>query len=167
MRCALTAHRRHAPGGRPAFVHLSMCPLAALGEREDLAVIPVADLSRPAVNYDTSATPGLTRDQAIALLEAADSDPGVQAARTAALAATLPFTRARAFELLGADIEDLGTDRGPSGAPRAPQGGKLQALLTWHFNESARPQTFATKAAGPRSAAEDSGKAPRWTTTTW
>jgi integrase/recombinase XerD len=54
--------------------------------RRDVRANPVADLPRPAVDYDTSATPGLTRDQAVALLEAADADP--QAARTAALAAT-------------------------------------------------------------------------------
>jgi integrase len=62
--------------------------------------------------FDTSATPGLTRDQAIALLDAADSDAGPQAMRTAALVATLIFTGARVSELIGADIEDLGTDRG-------------------------------------------------------
>ena len=57
----------------------------------------MAGLARPTVDYDTSATPGLTRDQAIALLEAADSDAGPQAARTAALVATLLFTGARVY----------------------------------------------------------------------
>ena len=42
----------------------------------------MADLPQPAVDYDTSATPGLTRGHAIALLEAADADAGPQAART-------------------------------------------------------------------------------------
>src|SRR4051794_41487258 len=56
---------------------------------------PVVGLDRPAVDYDTSATPGLTRDQAFALLDAADSDAGPQAARTAASAATLLYTGAR------------------------------------------------------------------------
>jgi len=68
----------------------------------------VAGVARPAVDYDTSATPGLTRHQAAALLAAADADPGRQAARTCALVATLLFTGARVSELLGADIEDLG-----------------------------------------------------------
>ena len=80
--------------------------------RGDVRANPMAHLSRPAVDYDTSATPGLTRDQAVALLEAADGDAGQQAARTAALVATLLYTGARVSELLGADIEDLGTDRG-------------------------------------------------------
>lgn len=42
---------------------------------------PLGGLPRPAVEYDTSATPGLTRDQAVSLLGAADSDAGPQAAR--------------------------------------------------------------------------------------
>ena len=89
---------------------------------------PVAGLDRPAVDYDTSATPGLTRDQAIALLAAADADAGPQAARTAALAATLLYTGARVSELLGADIEDLGTDRGHRVLRVRRKGGKIQAL---------------------------------------
>ncbi len=89
---------------------------------------PVAGLPRPAVDYDTSATPGLTRDQAVALLEAADGDAGPQAARTAALVATLLYTGARVSELLGADIEDLGTDRGHRVLRVRRKGGKIQAL---------------------------------------
>jgi len=89
---------------------------------------PVAGLARPAVDYDTSATPGLTRDQAAALLAAADADPGPQAARTAALVATLLFTGARVSELLGADIEDLGTDRGHRVLRVRRKGGKIQSL---------------------------------------
>jgi site-specific recombinase XerD len=89
---------------------------------------PVADLARPAVDYDTSATPGLTRDQAVALLAAADADAGPQAARTAALVSALLFTGARVSELLGADIEDLGTDRGHRVLRVRRKGGKLQAL---------------------------------------
>ena len=89
---------------------------------------PVAALDRPAVDYDTSATRGLTRDQAVALLDAADSDAGPQAARTAALVATLLFTGARVSELLGADIEDLGTDRGHRVLRVRRKGGKVQAL---------------------------------------
>ena len=89
---------------------------------------PVAGLDRPAVDYDTSATPGLTRDQAIASLDAADTDAGPQAARTAALVAALLFTGARVSELLGADIEDLGTDRGHRVLRVRRKGGKIQAL---------------------------------------
>jgi integrase/recombinase XerD len=96
--------------------------------RGDVRANPVAGLARPVVDYDTSATPGLTRDQAVALLEAADSDAGPQAARTAAVVATLLFTGARVSELLGADIEDLGTDRGHRVLRVRRKGGKIQAL---------------------------------------
>jgi integrase/recombinase XerD len=96
--------------------------------RGRLPANPVAGLDRPAVDYDTSATPGLTRDQAVALLGAADADTGPQAARTAALVATLLFTGARVSELTGADIEDLGTDRGHRVLRVRRKGGKIQAL---------------------------------------
>ena len=89
---------------------------------------PVAGLDRPAVDYDTSVTPGLTRDQAIALLNAADAATGPQAARTAALVSALLFTGARVSELLGADVEDLGTDRGHRVLRVRRKGGKIQAL---------------------------------------
>jgi integrase/recombinase XerD len=83
---------------------------------------------RPAVDYDTSATRGLTRGPGAALLDAADGHPGSQAARTAALVAALLFTGARVSELLGADIEDLGTDRGHRVLRVRRKGGKLQSL---------------------------------------
>ena len=94
----------------------------------DVRVNPVAGLARPTVDYDISATPGLTRDQAVALLDAADADTDPQAARTAALVATLLFTGARVSELLDADIEDLGTDRGHRVLRIRRKGGKIQAL---------------------------------------
>jgi site-specific recombinase XerD len=96
--------------------------------RGDVGGNPVASLPRPAVDYDTSATPGLTRDQAVALLEAADADAGPQAARTAALVSALLYTGARVSELLGADVEDLGADRGHRVLRVRRKGGKIQAL---------------------------------------
>src|SRR5436190_6758775 len=96
--------------------------------RGDVGDNPVASLPRPAVDYDTSATPGLTRDQAVALLEAADADAGPQAARTTALVSALLYTGARVSELLGADVEDLGADRGHRVLRVRRKGGKIQAL---------------------------------------
>ena len=96
--------------------------------RDDVRANPVARLARLAVDYDTSTTPGLTRDQAAALLAADDADVGPQAAQTAALVATLMFTGARVSELLGADIEDLGTDRGHRALRLRRKGGKFQSL---------------------------------------
>jgi hypothetical protein len=48
--------------------------------------------------------------------------------RTTALPATLLFTEARVSGLLGADIEDLGTDRGHRVMRVRRKGGKIQAL---------------------------------------
>ena len=96
--------------------------------RGDVRANPVVGLARPTVDYDTSATPGLTRDQAIALLDAADTDAGPQAARTAALVSAPLFTGARVSELLDADIEDLGTDRGHRVLRVRRKGDKIQAL---------------------------------------
>ena len=61
---------------------------------------------------DAPAAPGLNRDQAVALLRAADAAPGPQRARTAALVAVLLFTGARLGEIIGADVGDLGTEQG-------------------------------------------------------
>ena len=95
--------------------------------RGDVRANPVAGLARPAVDYDTSATPGLTRDQAVALLDAADGDPGPQAARPPRWWPRC-CSPGRVSELLGADIEDLGTDRGHRVLRVRRKGGKIQAL---------------------------------------
>jgi site-specific recombinase XerD len=57
-------------------------------------------------------TASLTRDQARALLATADTDTGPQAMRTAAIVAVLLFCGLRVSELVGADVEELGQDRG-------------------------------------------------------
>lgn len=89
---------------------------------------PAAYLARPDVDRDTSTTPGLTRDQALALIAAADQARGPQAARTSALIAVLLLTGARVSELTGADLEDLGTDRGHRVLRVTRKGGRRQAL---------------------------------------
>ena len=53
---------------------------------------PAEYLARPEVDRDTSSTPGMTRDQALALLAAADRARGPQRARASALMAVLLFT---------------------------------------------------------------------------
>jgi integrase/recombinase XerD len=89
---------------------------------------PAEYLARPEVDRDTSSTPGMTRDQALALLAAADRARGPQRARASALLAVLLFTGARVSEVTGADIEDLGTDRGHRVLRVTRKGGKRQAL---------------------------------------
>ena len=90
---------------------------------------PAADLDRPYVDPDSSKTPGLTKDQALAMLTAADTAPWPQAARNAALAALLLFTGARVSEACEATLADLGMDRGHRVLWVTRKGGKRQPLV--------------------------------------
>lgn len=101
---------------------------AWLTRRGVIIANPAAVITRPAVDPDSSATPGLTRDQAVAMLAAARRATGGQAARTAALITVLLLTGARVSEVTGADVEDLGTDRGHRVLWVTRKGGKRQAL---------------------------------------
>ena len=84
---------------------------AWLARRGHIAASPAADIARPRADHHSRPTSALTRDQALALLSAADTAPGTQRARTAALVAILLFTGARVCEVTGADVEDLSTGR--------------------------------------------------------
>jgi site-specific recombinase XerD len=64
---------------------------------------------KPKVNPYRTSTSGLSKEQAGDLLAAADADTGPQALRTAAI---LLYTGIRVGELVGADVEQLGNDRG-------------------------------------------------------
>ena len=74
--------------------------------------IPTAGVARPGVDPDYTATIGLDRDQARALVAAADADPGPQAPRTAAVVRLLLHNGLRVDEVCAADVVDLGTDAG-------------------------------------------------------
>jgi integrase/recombinase XerD len=78
-------------------------------ERANPAAIDARRKPRPPRKPKTAS---LTRDQARALLAVADADTGPQALRTAAIVATLLFTGLRVSELVGADVDGLGEDRG-------------------------------------------------------
>jgi site-specific recombinase XerD len=81
--------------------------------RHDLVVTnPAAGVTRPRVDPDHSATVGLSREQARALLAAADTDTGPQRLRSAAIARALLLNGLRVDELAGADTSDLGHDAG-------------------------------------------------------
>ena len=80
--------------------------------RGHISASPATGLARPRAGLGTRPAPGLTRQQALALVRAADTAPGPQRARTAALIAVLVFAGARVGEVLEADVDDLGTDRG-------------------------------------------------------
>ena len=90
---------------------------------------PAEDLDRPYVDPDSSKTPGLTKDQALAMLAAADTAPWPQTPRNAALAALLLFTGARVSEACEAMLADLGMDRGHRVLWVTRKGGKRQPLV--------------------------------------
>ena len=85
---------------------------AWLARRGHIAASPAAGITRPRLAAGSPATPVLTRDQASRLVRAADTAAGPQRARTSALVAMLLFTGARVSEVIGADVGDLGTERG-------------------------------------------------------
>jgi integrase/recombinase XerD len=85
---------------------------AWLARRGHIATSPAAGIARPRLAVGSPATPVLTRDQALRLVRTADTAPGPQRARTSALVAMLLFTGARVSEVIGADVGDLGTERG-------------------------------------------------------
>jgi len=73
---------------------------------------PAQGVARPVVDPDYTATVGLDRDQARALVAAADADTGPQALRTAAVIRLLLHNALRVDEACAADIADLGEDCG-------------------------------------------------------
>lgn len=85
---------------------------AWLARRGHISASPAVGIARPRLAEGGPATPVLTRDQALRLVRAADTAPGPRRARTSALVAMLLFTGARVAEVIGADVGDLGAERG-------------------------------------------------------
>ena len=85
---------------------------AWLVRRAHITASPAAGIARPRPGSHTPPGPALTQDQALALIYAADTAPGPQRARTAALIAVLLLTSVRLSEVTGADVADLGTNGG-------------------------------------------------------
>jgi integrase/recombinase XerD len=77
-----------------------------------LAADPTAGVARPRVDPDYTATVGLSREQGRALIAAADADTGPARLRSAAVIRLLLHNALRVDEVLGADVADLGSDRG-------------------------------------------------------
>ncbi|WP_445189233.1 tyrosine-type recombinase/integrase [Pseudonocardia sp. Cha107L01] len=85
-----------------------------LGEHDLVTANPAAAVRRPRVDPDHTTTVGLDRDQARALLAAADTDTGPTRLRAAAPIRVLLHQGLRVDELARADVADLGHDRGPA-----------------------------------------------------
>lgn len=126
------ARKLDAAGLSPASAARKLAAVSGwydwLARRGHIAVSPAVGIARPKVRRDQPATPGLTRQQALALVRAADADPGPRRARTAALVAVLLFTGARVSEVIGADVEDLGIDQGCRVLWVTRGGGRRQGL---------------------------------------
>ncbi len=73
---------------------------------------PTSGVRRAEVDPDHTATVGLSREQARALLAAAETDRGRQRYRSAAAVRLLVCNGLRVAEVTGADLGDLGHDRG-------------------------------------------------------
>ena len=101
---------------------------AWLARRGHITASPAAGLARPRPGPPTSPAPALTPDQALALMHAADTAPGPQRARTAALIAVLLYTSARLSEVTGADVADLGISGGRRVLWVTRANGRRQAL---------------------------------------
>jgi integrase/recombinase XerD len=128
-----------------------------LARRGHIPASPAVGLARPrAAAPSTPPAPRLTPGQALALVHAADTEPGPQRARTAALVAVLLFTGARLGEVIGANVADLGTDRGHrvlwvnrgnrrQGLPLpGPAASRIEAYLAGRVGLTGDPVLFAT-----------------------
>jgi site-specific recombinase XerC len=140
---------------------------AWLAQRGHIAASPAAGIARPRADPGSLPTPTVTRDQALALVHAADTAPGPQRARTAALVAVLLFTGARVSEVIGADVGDLGTERGhrvlrvtrtngrrQSLALPGPAASRIDAYLAGRSGLTTVPVLFATRTGGRLFAAD-------------
>ena len=128
-----------------------------LALRGHIPASPAAGLARPrAAAPRTPPAPLLTPGQALALVHAADTEPGPQRARTAALVAVLLSTSARLGEVIGANVADLGTDRRyrvlwvtrrnrRQGLPLpGPAASRIDAYLAGRVGLTGDPVLFAT-----------------------
>jgi integrase/recombinase XerD len=101
---------------------------AWLARRGHISASPAAGTARPRPGPRTAPAPALTPGQVLALIRAADTAPGPQRARTAALTAVLLYTGARLSEVTGADVADLGTSGGRRVLWVTRASGRRQAL---------------------------------------
>jgi len=89
---------------------------------------PAANLARPEINRDEGSTPGLTKEQALALLAYARTAKTPAAKRNAALAGLLIYTGARIHEVTASDVDDLGIDQGHHVLKITRKGGKQRKI---------------------------------------
>ncbi|HUY51113.1 MAG TPA: tyrosine-type recombinase/integrase [Streptosporangiaceae bacterium] len=112
----LWARGQQDAGAGPASVRRRLSALSSFyrycAAHDLVERIPTAGVARPVVDPDYTATVGLTREQARALVAAADADTGLQALRTAAVIRLLLHNALRVDEACAAGVADLGADAG-------------------------------------------------------
>jgi site-specific recombinase XerD len=118
-----------------------------LGEHDLIATNPAAAVRRPKVDPDHTNTVGLDRDQARALLIAADTDTGPAQLRTAAAIRLLLHQGLRVDELAHANVADLGHDRGHRTLTVTRKGGRRIALVLPPATTAALDTYLASRAA--------------------
>jgi integrase/recombinase XerD len=113
-----------ALGRARATIARRLCTMSCFyryAEQEGLiAVSPAAHVRRPRLDYESHAT-GLDRNEVGAMLVAA----GLATARDHALISVLALNGLRVSEAIGADIEDLGLERGHRTLTIVRKGGKV------------------------------------------
>ena len=177
LHVARYARQLDAAGLSPATAARKLAAVSGwyawLARRGHITASPAAGIARPRAGPGRPPTPALTPDQALALIHAADTAPGPQRARTAALVAVLLFTGARVSEVTGADVGDLGTEQGhrvlrvtrtngrrQSLALPGPAASRIDAYLAGRPGLTGVPVLFATR-TGKRLFAADIRQAVR------
>jgi integrase/recombinase XerD len=165
-------HTRLSPASAARKLAAISSWYAWLARRGHITASPAAGIARPRPGPHTPA-PALTPRQALALMDAADTAPGPQRARTAALTAVLLLTDARLSEVTGADVADLGTSGGrrvlwvtrANGRRRGlplpgPAASRIDAYLAARASQADDQALFATR-TGKRLFAADVRRALR------
>lgn len=165
------ARQLDAAGLSPASAARKLAAVSSwyawLARRGHITASPAAGIARPRSRPPATPAPALTPDQARALVHTADTAPGPQRARTAALAAVLLFTGARVCEITGANVEDLSTSRGHRvlrvtrangrrhDLPLPPAAAsRIEAYLAGRAGPADAPALFATRTGGRLFAAD-------------
>jgi len=127
---ALAAERKHVDlwreslAGAPSTVARQLAAASSFysyaAAEGAVSANPVQRVSRPRIDADHSATRGLSKSEALGLLNAAESD----SPRSHALASLLLYTGIRISEALGANLSDLQHDAGHRVLVVTRKGGK-------------------------------------------
>jgi site-specific recombinase XerD len=171
LHVAVYARQLDAAGLSPASAARKLAAVSGwyawLARRGHIAASPAVGIARPRADPVSPPTQALTRDQALTLVHAADTAPGPQRARTAALVAVLLFTGARVSEVIGANVEDIGTEQGhrvlrvtrTNGRRQSltlpgPAASRVDAYLATRADLTSVPVLFATRTGGRLFAAD-------------